>query len=165
MVFKTKFLLLILVSIQLISFILNNNYRVKNENIRPINDEQYADFLNDLRTGEHVDLHKYMLKYVINPGEADLNKDRKISANELKKVLEYIVLPKSSELKETVGKENINASKASINLFVSQFEPPYTYSQFIKILYVLKVDHLADVDRVQKNVEASKLGVELTDDL
>lgn len=154
---------IILVTLIFINVI--TSYTVKNTDLIDITDDQYKSFIKDLENEEYKDLHKYMLKYVIKPELADLNKDRKISSKELIKVLEYIVLPKSSELKETIGSDNIKSSIANIKLFVNLFEPPFTYKQFLKILYVMKVEDIANVDRVNKNVAANRLGIELSDDL
>ena len=128
-------------------------------------DEQLESLIKDLSEGEHANLHAYMLKMVLHPEDYDLNKDRKISPQELKKALEWLIMPKSAEVKGTLHPTAKKSTLAGLELFMQNIQKPITYKQFQMVFNLIKLEHLLDVDRTKKNVAADSLGVELFDDL
>ena len=130
-----------------------------------ITDENLAELIKSLREGDYVDLHKYMLKYVLHPEEADLNKDRKISPKELRKCIDWLIMPKNGEIRQQLHQEVISKTKAGIELFITTIKDSLTYKQFIELLSRIKIEHFINIDKTKKIVEAAQAGVELPDDL
>jgi hypothetical protein len=133
--------------------------------IPEITDEELADLISSLRSGEYAKEHEFLLKLVLHPENYDLNKDRKISPLELKKALDWLVLPKDNELRQRVNQDVIERSLAGVELFINGFQSPMTYKQFLSVLNILRLEHLIDLERAKKNAAAAQQGMELYDDL
>lgn len=134
-------------------------------NIPEITEEKLAELIKDLRESEYADLHKYLLKLVLHPEEVDLNKDRKISPKELRKGMDWILMPKSKERYNQLHKDVIDKTRAGIELFITNIKDHLSYKQFQELMSRVRLDHFVNLDRLKKNVEAYNLGMEATDDL
>jgi len=133
--------------------------------ISEITNERLAELINELRTGEYKDAHKYLLKLVLHPEECDLNKDRKVSPKELRKCLNWLILPKKNEVLKSLHSDVIDKTLAGIELFINNIKENLNYKQFQELLSQIKIDHFLNLERMKKNVEAKNNGIDLYDDL
>ena len=145
--------------------ILNQTNQKFNTNIPDISEKKLAELINDLRTGEHVDLHKFLLKLVLHPEDVDLNKDRKISPKELRKSMEWVIMPKKNEILQMLHPDIIEKTKAGIELFITNIKGFLRYKQYQELLSRIRIEHFLDIDRAKKNIQAKIAGMELYDDL
>ena len=136
----------------------NKNY------IAEISEDQLNAVRNQLRT-ESDEYQREFLRLILNPIDADINQDRKISPNELKKCLEKILLPKGEEAAMKIHPEVIREAKAGIELFVSNVRYSINYKQFSNLMTKVRTEHFIDLSRAKANSDAKIAEVELPDDL
>lgn len=147
------------------NFLLLTFCKNTNSSIPEITNERLGELINELRTGEYKDAHKYLLKLVLHPEDADLNKDRKISPNELKKSLNWLIMPKNNEVLQSLHSDVIEKTMAGIELFINNINEHLNYKQFQELLSRIKIENILNLERMKKNVEAKNLGIDLYDDL
>lgn len=147
-----------------IATILLSHSNCKHPLLPEITDEKLADTISSLRE-ENEDLHKYLLKLIIDPSVADLNKDRKISPKELRESLQWLVMPKNNELKQQIHPEALKTSKAGLDLFLTAIQYSLTYRQFQELLTRVRLEHFFDPERAKINVAAKQNNIERVDDL
>lgn len=132
--------------------------------IPEINDQNLSEVINQLRE-EKDPRQREFLRLIVNPEQADLNHDRKISPNELRKIVEKMLLPKGKEAAMKLNEELIANTKAGIELFTTNIYYNLNYKQFQELMTRIRTEHFVNVNRANAFSVANEFSVELPDDL
>lgn len=127
--------------------------------------EDKLNSVRDLLRKEADDFQKWYLRLIVDPTEADLNHDRKISPQELRKCMEKVILPKGEEAALAIHPQVVKETKAGIDLLVANINYKLNYKQFSELLTRLKTEHFVNLDRAKSNSVAADERIEYANDL
>ncbi len=100
---------------------------------------------------------KKYLEVVVKPEKFDLNKDRKISRDEIREALLYVTYPKDIKLKKTIPEEVNEHIKNNIDLFVKQVKKDFiNFKQFSYLMRKVSITNFMDMDSLKSRMEAKK---------
>lgn len=134
---KKILMLMILLNSFLINFAISREVKshlVQEEEFPELSDEELIRAKQQYLNEEDLDQRGY-LEPVIKPEVFDLNKDRRISKEELKKAIKYCIFPKESSKKKVITEELKNHVNNQVDLFVEgQNFDTLNYKQFGKFM-------------------------------
>lgn len=160
-VFKTMNIFLIFI---FLTFVKMQNEMQPADIIPEISEQNVSDLMTHLRN-EKDPRQREFLRIILNPEMADLNHDRKISPNELRKIVEKMLLPKGKEAAMKMNEELIANAKAGIDLFTTNIYYNLNYKQFQELMTRIRTEHFVNVNRANAFSIANEHSVELPDDL
>lgn len=161
---KIKMVNLLIIILILSAISVKSNNDEKEIHYEEITEDQ----LNGIRTkllNENSESEREFLIRILTPEISDLNKDRKISRNELRSCLDWVLYPQSNEEKQKIDHEIRNQLDAGINVWVSRVKPKLNYKEFQYILSKIRTELFIDLERAKKTVEARKVNIETGEDL
>lgn len=132
---------IIMLLILTISFLINltvsrevKSHLVQEEEFPELSDEEITRAKHQYLMEEELD-QKGFLEPVVKPEAFDLNKDRRISKEELKKAIKYCIFPKESSKRKVITEELKEHVNNQVDLFVEglNFES-LNYRQFGKFM-------------------------------
>jgi hypothetical protein len=106
--------------------------RTNNENIVGLTDLEVSQLRNKYRN-EKDEKEKIYMEVALHPEKYDKNKDRKISRNELKAALIYLIFPKTKAEKLGLNKRIKEIVKSKIDVYVTSKPEFISFPQFSRI--------------------------------
>lgn len=131
-------------------------------------EEITEDQLNGIRTkllNENSESEREFLIRILSPEISDLNKDRKISRNELRTCLDWVLYPQSQEERQKIDKVIRNQLDAGIDVWVSRVKSKLNYKEFQYVLSKIRTELFIDLERAKRSVEARKVNIDTGEDL
>jgi hypothetical protein len=146
-----KILWLILVNI-LITYTLCNEL----SNIPEISSEELAEY--EVKYINESDLNeKKYLEAVVKAEKFDLNKDRKISMDELKQALNFVMYPREKKLHKTIPDEVKVHIENNVDLFIKNIGKKYiTIRQFAYLMRTVSLTHFINNESLKSQLDAKK---------
>ena len=132
----------------------------KKEDFPEITSEAIAQYQAAYIKEENLDQKKY-IEPIIKPEKFDLNKDRKISRNELIDAIVYVIYSNDSKKNINIPKEVKVNILNNIKLFVSQI--PYdflTFKQFSHLMSQVSLTQFFDIENTKGTLSGLKNQVE-----
>jgi hypothetical protein len=134
----------------LISLALTQNSEIYPE----ITSEEYAAFQSKYVGETSADV-KAHYNAILRPELFDSNKDRKISRNELREAIIYVIYPKSDSKKVEIPKEVDRHVKSQVDLFINNVRADFlNYKQLSSLLMKITADKFINTEVVKKGQEA-----------
>jgi hypothetical protein len=139
---------------------LNISLCLKTENIPEMPPEVLADFEASYIKEDDPDQKKY-IEPVIRPEKFDLNKDRKISKEELKEAIIYVIYPKDKKKSKNIPDEVKKSLKNNIDLYVSNIPNEFlTFRQFSHVMSQVTMTQFFDVENIKGTLSGLKQKVD-----
>ena len=100
---------------------------------------------------------KAHLDVIIKPEKFDLNKDRKISKEEIKKAINYVIYPKDEKRKKNITEEIHSHVQGQLDLFITNLDQNYfTFKQFSKLMSTISSNNFVHHEILRRTIEAKK---------
>jgi hypothetical protein len=102
----------------------------------------------DIDKKAHYDL-------ILKPEKADKNKDRRISRDEVRKAILFVIYPKDDVRKLKVTEEIASHVKGQVDLFITNLESDFlTYRQLSKLLFSIDSYRFVHPETLRRTMEA-----------
>jgi hypothetical protein len=155
-----KFYTTIFIIITFVNIISVLNKSSSLEKYPEITDDELVMFQIKFREETDANEKKY-LEPVVRPDKFDLNKDKKISKQELRKALEYVLYPKDSRQRVKIDSILDKHVQSNIDLFVKTIDINYlTLGQFAKIMIHISPTNFINDQVLRGKAEARARQVE-----
>jgi hypothetical protein len=119
-----------------------------------ITDEEIEAITTKYNEEEDIDL-KAHYDLILKPEKADKNKDRRISRDEVRKAILFIIYPKDDVRKLKVTKEIASHVKGQVDLFITNLEADFlTFRQFSKLLFGIDAYKFVHPEMLRRTMEA-----------
>jgi len=152
--FKRILILIILANCFLINLNVSREVKshlLKEEEFPELSDEELIRAKQQYSIEEDFDQKGY-LEPLIKPEVFDLNKDRRISKEELKKTIKYCVFPKEGSKKKSITEQLKNHVNNQVDLFVDGQNFDFlNYRQFGKFISRINPEHFINFE-IMNNV-------------
>ena len=153
-----KFLFVILLT-NLTFFLLISDVKSSNTNTEEfpeISSEEFSQFQSRYVVVSDDGEKKY-LEAVVKPEKFDLNKDRKISKEELKEALHYVCYPKDKKAKKTIPAELDLHLRNNIQLYVTNLNfDKLNFKQFSYLMRKITVTQFLTLETVESQMMAKE---------
>ncbi len=119
-----------------------------------ITDEELEEIQSRLVEEQDIDV-KAHYDLILRPEKADRNKDRRISRDEVRKAILFVIYPKEDARKLKVTDEINSHVKGQVHLFITNLESDFlTYKQFSKLLSKIEAQRFAHPEMLRRTMEA-----------
>ena len=126
------------------------------EKIPEMSSEDLSQFEASYIQEDDPDQKKY-IEPVIRPEKFDLNKDRKISKEELKEAINYVIYPKDTKKSKNIPDEVKTALKNYVDLYVSNVAIDFmTYRQFSHVMSKVSLTQFFDIENIKGTLNGLK---------
>lgn len=146
---KKLFMIIILTNSFLINFAISREVKshlVQEEEFPELSDEELTRAKQQYVTEEDLDEKGY-LEPIVKPEVFDLNKDRRISKEELKKAIKFCIFPKETSKKKVITEELKNHVNNQVDIFVEgQNFDSLNYKQFGKFMNRINAQNFINLE-------------------
>jgi hypothetical protein len=155
--FGKRFLLIIIILAALSCLVKCSK---KDSQYKEITNEQMLEYEEKFRNEEDPDEKTY-LEACVRPERFDTNKDRRISREEVRKALEYVLYPKTPTRLLKITPEVDKMVRNNIDLFVrTMTQDQLNYKQFALMMCHIHPARFINMDVVESLTQAGKEKVE-----
>ena len=170
--FGFKFSRMILIVLIFQSILINminsreaKSHLVQEEEFPELSEEEIMRAKQQFMNEEDVD-QKCYLEPIVKPENFDLNRDRRISKEEVKKAIKYCIFPKESSRRKKITEELKNHVNNQVDLFVNGLNfDSLTYRQFGKFMNRIVADNFINFETMTNVHMIPKDYREITNDL
>ncbi len=100
---------------------------------------------------------KAHIEVIIKPEKFDINKDRKISKEEIKKAINYVIYPKDDKRRKNITEEVHSHVQGQLDLFITNLDQNFlTYKQFSKLMSTISSNRFVHHEILRRSIEAKK---------
>lgn len=127
-----------------------------NNDLPEITSEEIIDF--EYRyVNEEKDTEKRYLELVVRPERFDLNKDRKISRDEVRKALLSVFYSKDEKINKQIPEEVNEHIRNNVDLFVKQIKKDFlNFRQFQYLMRKITLMNFMNTDVLESKLKAKK---------